>query len=530
MRRKKVMAVMVGLALVLTAGCAGNDAPAGAQDSAKTSESTDTSKPKEQQETESEAGQEATDGEVVSLELVCGHGVTLPDKEKNFVEQGIRDAIGVDVTMNIVGAGADYATALNARISGGDVPDMFITPSDETLKQYAQNGIVLSLNDYLDQLQPLVDWVGGEEALRPNYMDGEIYRVPRKAKGSYSMPVVRQDWLDKVGAKIPTTMEEALEVAKKLTFEDPDGNGVQDTYGFSGNGLWAFNLILNSYGGSIYNSLILDENGQLTSTLLAPNMEAGLEMCKRFVDAGVVDPDIVANSGDALRDKMAQCKVGMAVTEWASVYKQAIMEQLLAVDPNANWVWYAPLESGTGDRACFDTLNAVGSKGEWCISAAVAENPEKLEAVIKLLNFITSEEGERLVSYGVEGRHYNVEDGKVVKTDLMSTECDFLWVYQMAYRDDGVYLAVKFPEAAESIVFSENTARMTAYDNAVLAPEGFHTEDMNKYITENMIAFIFGTRPISEYGQFLEELNTSFGFEEYMKSAEEQLREQGYIK
>ena len=45
-----------------------------------------------------------------------------------------------------------------------------------------------------------------------------------------------------------------------------------------------------------------------------------------------------------------------------------------------------------------------------------------------------------------------------------------------------------------------------------------------------MIAFIFGTRPISEYSQFLEELNTSFGFEDYMKSAEEQLREQGYIE
>lgn len=523
------MAAMVSLALVLTAGCGSNDVPGSTQDSAKTTESTDANE-QDDGETKPEGGQETADGDVVSLELVCGHGVALPEKEKNFVEQGIREAIGVDVTMNIVGAGADYATALNARISGGDVPDLFIAPSDETLKQYVQNGIVLSLNDYLDQLQPLVDWGGGEEALRPNYINGGMYRVPRKAKGSYSMPVVRKDWLDKVGAEIPTTMEEALEVAKKFTFEDPDGNGAQDTYGFSGNGLWAFNLILNSYGGSVYNNLVLDENGELTSTLLAPNMEAGLEMCKRFVDAGVVDPDIVANSGDALRDKMAQCKVGMAVTEWASVYKQALMEQLLAVDPDAEWVWYAPLDSGTGDRACFDTINAVGSKGEWCVSAAVAESPEKLEAVIKLLNYITSEEGEKLVSYGVEGRHYNVENGEIVKTDLMSTECDFLWVYQMAYRDDGVYLAVKFPEAAESIVFSENTERMTAYENAVIAPEGFHAEDMNKYITENMIAFIFGTRPISEYSQFLEELNTSFGFEDYMKSAEEQLREQGYIE
>ena len=61
-------------------------------------------------------------------------------------------------------------------------------------------------------------------------------------------------------------------------------------------------------------------------------------------------------------------------------------------------------------------------------------------------------------------------------------------------------------------------------------PPDFHLEDMNKYIDENMTAFIFGTRPISEYDQFIEELNTSFGFDEYMKMAEEQLRAQGYMK
>ena len=41
MKRKRVMAAMVSLALVLTAGCGSNDVPGSTQDSAKTTESTD---------------------------------------------------------------------------------------------------------------------------------------------------------------------------------------------------------------------------------------------------------------------------------------------------------------------------------------------------------------------------------------------------------------------------------------------------------------------------------------------------------
>ncbi len=529
MKQKKVMAMLVGLAMLVMAGCGNGNAPAvGTADTAPAAQESGVQESGGQQE--EEATDAATQGDVVSLELVSADGVTLPDKADNFVEQGILDAIGVGVTLNIVGAGADYATALNARISGGDVPDLFQSPSDETLRQYVDNGIVMSLAGYLDQLQPFLDWVG-EDALQPNYMDGEIYVIPKKGRGSYALPVVRQDWLDKVGAQTPTTMEEMLEVAKKLTFEDPDGNGAQDTYGFTGNGLGSFNLILNPYGGSIWNQLIL-EDGKLTSTLLAPHMQEGLEMCRKFVDAGVVDPDIVANTEDAVRDKMAQCKAGMAAFNWAGMYKQAFIEQLTAVDANADWVWFDVPDAGTGITPSFDTVSAVASKGRWCVSAEVAENPAKLDAVIKLLNFIVSEEGERLVSYGVEGRHYNIEDGQIVKTDLMSSECDFLWTYQIAHRDEETYLGVKFPEAADSIAFAAklDEDRMVTYEGAVVAPEGFHAEDMGTYINENMIAFIFGTRPISEYDQFLEELRTTFEFDRYMESAEEQLREQGYME
>ncbi len=111
-------------------------------------------------------------------------------------------------------------------------------------------------------------------------------------------------------------MEELLEVAKKFTYEDPDGNGQNDTYGLSSNGLGpGVGGILISYGASAANNIILVD-GEITFTLLQPLMVEGLEMCKKFVDAGVVDPDIVANDDKTLKDKMIQSKVGICPYSW----------------------------------------------------------------------------------------------------------------------------------------------------------------------------------------------------------------------
>lgn len=522
MKKKKAITVLLTAGLMVSAVLAGCGGSPGA------AESTASESKEESVSAEASGGTEST-GETVSLELVVGESVNLPEKENNFIEQQILEDIGVDVNMNILGGGGDYATALNARISGGDIPDMFRVPSTDALNQYIQNGIVLCLDDYADQLQPLTDWVGGEEAVLPNRVDGKLYRVPKRPQGTYDLILVRQDWLDKVGADIPTTIEEALEVAKKLTFEDPDGNGTQDTYGFSGWGLTAFDTILNAYGAGVKNNIYLDD-GKLTSTILAPDMKEGLEMCRAFVDAGVVDPDVAANNEETIRDKMAQCKLGMLCFSWGGVYKQAWMDQLTAVDPNADWVWMDPWVSSAGNQSFLSYSTAVGTMGPWVVSSEVAKDPKKLDAVIRLLNYVVSDKGLNLVCYGIEGRHYNVEDGKIVKTDLMSSECDYVWLYQLALRDEAEYLSIKFPEAEASIHAAMDTERLTIYNDAVIMPSDFHLEDMNKYIDENMTAFIFGMRPISEYDQFIEELNTSFGFDEYMKTAEEQLRAQGYME
>jgi len=42
-----------------------------------------------------------------------------------------------------------------------------------------------------------------------------------------------QDWLEAVGMEMPATIEELHDVLYAFTYNDPDQNGKNDTYGFS---------------------------------------------------------------------------------------------------------------------------------------------------------------------------------------------------------------------------------------------------------------------------------------------------------
>lgn len=57
-------------------------------------------------------------------------------------------------------------------------------------------------------------------AIAPNLTEGEVM-------------LIRQDWLDRLDLKAPTTIEEFEQVIAAFTNEDPDGNGKKDTYGFT---------------------------------------------------------------------------------------------------------------------------------------------------------------------------------------------------------------------------------------------------------------------------------------------------------
>ena len=160
------------------------------------------------------------------------------------------------------------ATKLSAAIMSGNYPDVFSTNSSE-YRNNVESGAVADITEVYekyatDELKAYMAADGGM-ALESLRIDGKLYGLPRINNDPYAAAHVmwiRKDWLDNLGLEIPTTMEELQEVARAFTFNDPDGNGQNDTYGLALDGI---NVINDSLGNTdpIFNAFgaYLGKNG-----------------------------------------------------------------------------------------------------------------------------------------------------------------------------------------------------------------------------------------------------------------------------
>jgi len=457
----------------------------------------------------------------VLLEKMTGSlGVALPKPEDDPVNRGILEAIGVD--FRHIDVPADQIQSLLAvRIAGGDPPDMLSLNKVE-LRDYANQGILLDWGPYLDQLGPAIEYIGGEEVLKVGEVDGVQYGFPGRVGMSprYFTYWIRNDWLKAVGTELPKTLDEFVNVMSALTFDDPDGNGNANTYGLSGGQhalspvIGAFTPLFGAYGVGRPGDFCL-RDGKLISAYLDPAMPEALAFMRDLVAKGVVDPELVTNTAMVHRDKAFQGVVGTIWTDWASMMKDEFVEQRLAIDPDCDWV---PLSAPTGPGGAASAYWSPFAGGGLALPKDL--EPEKIEAVIKLLNFAASKEGVYLTAFGIQDKHYTInEEGLVIPTELLSKEGGYFHYYQILGRDDKEYLYSKFVKQIPYIDFAFDEPYITVYNELVQVPENYNPADANTYAVEEIVKFIYGDRPMDEWDGFIDTLLTTYEYEQMVESA-----------
>lgn len=457
---------------------------------------------------------------------IFGIGATIPETDIVIPELEKR----LDIDINLENMTAD-AAALTTRIASGDIPDIFRIADLNMISTLYDNGVLLNVRDYLDDM-PHVKEVFTEDYWGPLTFDGGYYAIPRRAQVNYMSWYVRADWLEALGMDMPTNLDEVLAIAEAMNAADFDGNGKADTYAISGGGIssrtGAFNGIFTAYGVTNPNTIMLRDN-EAVYACTTDEFKLAIEEIRRFVDAGVVDPEIVSNNMDALREKAASGKTGIVYTGWTEYSKQAYHDVLVSVYPEADWRHFElPITTEYGESGAIQT--AVNYSFCYGLSADLADEPEKLEAALKLLDYITYGEGDMLMSYGVEGVHFTLDGDKIVKLPAMN-DLTYGWALQITGRDDMVYCMTKFDECAEEIEYAATELPVYYhYEGFVQQPEGINVADLKSYEEEQITQFIFGGRDMSEWDQFIDTLYNVYNLGGYMESATEQLTALGFIK
>lgn len=446
------------------------------------------------------------------------------DLANDFVYQTILDRTGVAVDLVYLD---DYDTALNARIIGGDVPDMFMV-SPEQLQTYAAQDLLLPLTQYKEtELKPVFDTYGADTDIPSLYYGDEMYGIPAaKAISDYYMLIlVRKDWNEKYNLKTPTTVDELFDYCNWLANNDPDGNNIKDTIAFTGWGLNGLSAITAPYDVVLGNYVII-RDGKTTNSLLRPRMTEALEMAKKFYDNGLLDPDMfTANS--AVKANVIACNVGVAAMPWSNILKQAYIDQYKAVNPEAELTWIDALSDGKGGEPCYAIAKHDKYVGDKLVVNADIDD-DKLASCFKVMQYLCTEEGVNMLYVGLEGEHWTKDaDGKIVANKERASEINYTNMWQWMGRNDALYLELKFPEAAEATAFGLEMPRYEYFNTSVILPEDYNVKDMEDYVNMQMIAFIKGERPIAEYDAFIKELYDSYDFGTYMEICASQLVEQG---
>ncbi len=359
-------------------------------------------------------------GDNVSLRFFINGGGTFEGKEKDSIWKKIEEKTGV--TLKIYGANhdSDYYTVLNPKINTGDFPDLFFCVPNNmsgTYQDWAdqKNGVLYNIDTLLNEKPgeyPYVERILKSEQYKNIMFDNAHTLIPVFASNNSWGIYYRTDWLINVGyvnedgtAKTPTTMDEFQEVLKLFTENDPDGNEQDDTWGISPSSEpVGWNPIYSAFGVTPDYDIY---NGEVKHMYTTEEFKNFLTWANQMYKKGYIYPQFNANTTNQPRDHFVDGKVGVLITN---------------AEQHVTWIMN-PFESKNGvGKVIFgvppmgtETVGKAGCQGfsdwgAWWGGFSIPLACKDPHAVLRVINYLYSPEGNMLRTYGIEGVHYTVSE------------------------------------------------------------------------------------------------------------------------
>lgn len=338
--------------------------------------------------------------------------------------QAINEKFNVNLKFQWVPA-ANYQEKLNVLAASNEFPDIFLVLSTE-FNKWKKQGLFLDtaplLNDY-----PNLDAIP-QEALQVLNPPGQVLGFPYYITQSRDTLSVREDWLKKLNLQVPATLDEFYEVAKAFTTEDPDGNGKNDTSGFSlyinNNVIFGVEYILAGFGLS--NQWKVEGDQLVPYQTQVEEWKQALAYLNKAYTEGVLDRDFAVNKIGAPLEKLETGKVGFAYAN-PNQYNVSL-NSLKNLFPEGV---IAPIEPPQGPTGLTGTSN-LDMVDKNVINARI--DAKKQQRILMILDYFLSTEGADFIKHGIEGVHYKaLGDGKFEKLEAADMDRQNLinnWIFR----------------------------------------------------------------------------------------------------
>lgn len=420
--------------------------------------------------------------------------------------------------------GNQYKEKFNIMLTSGDIPDLMCSSDKTILNRGGVSGIFEPLNEYIDKYMPNVKAKLEEKPevrkAITNY-DGNIYFLARiTAVKPLNILIVRKDWLDKLGLKIPTDAQEMYNVLKAFKENDPNGNGEADEIPFTCRGkLASLNPFIECFG--LYGkSPFFVENGEVKFTYTDSRYKKALEYLNKLYKEKLIDNEYLTNDQNIWESRLTNGISGMTYDVFIRV---DYLNNLIGENVFTGMI---PLKGPDGKAVTQEQQNPIG------VGTSVSSKSKFKVEIAKFFNWMYSEEGILTTNFGVEGLTYEIVDGEPKYTDLIMKDPDYSplpKMFTLGFRDHWPYVTdIRYENAmsSEEQIKIRDTIAKHIVPNYPMHSFSYTPEELEvmtsvypqieTYVNEMVNKFIIGVEPLDKFDEFVEKID-QLGLQEVLK-------------
>lgn len=455
-----------------------------------------------------------------------------PDTLKNYNEIGaykkLEEKTGIKVDFKHP-ASQDTQQQFNLMMTSGELPDVIEwvwTGVPGGPQKYIKEKKIIKLNDYIDKYAPNLKKVLAEHPEWKKQIqtdDGSIYAFPF-LRGDSSLltfygPMLRKDWLDKLGLQTPETIDEWHTTLKAFKEKDPNGNGEKDEIPLLIN---KTELTSNAFAGAYgITPGFYQEDGKVKYGSITPGFKKYLTLLHDWYKEGLIDSDYVSTDEKLTDAKVTNNQAGSFMGYAGSTLLRYTQ---LMKDKNSGFeltgAKYPVLKKGEMPEWGQKDFNYTG------VSAAISTSNKNVAETVKWLDYKYGEEGHMLFNFGIEGESYTMENDYPTYTKEITKNPDGLPManalskfvpvgWSGPFVQDKRYLEqyMQIPQQKDAISKWEEASNKkqlplvtpTSDESTELASI---MNDIGTYKSEMVNKFIMGQEPLSKFDEYVETIKS----------------------
>lgn len=398
-RTRFTAAVLAGLMLLSSTGCGG-----GSNQTSTTAGQTGQSTAEATKAAEGDTTGQAEKLPPLKLSIMLPYGNNEHDNEEltQRFQKDIQDYTNTEIEW--IWYELDmYTEKQTLLFASGDLPSIMVSSKKAEFINAVKNDAFWNVTDYVKDYENLSQIT--EAVFLNASINGELWGVPRSRTLGRNGVGYRLDWLNNLGLKEPETLDEFYDMLVAFTNNDPDGNGVNDTYGMAVSmyeGPWdAMQLWFgapNKWG--------IDENGNLIPDFLTEEYDTALKWFRKIYSEGLVNPDF-ATYPAADWDVMLRGGQAGAAVDVLDRFRRN-QDYFTREGIPAETMLTGAIDAGQGLR-CMPT---AGYADLLVISKSKVKTEEDMKRALQFLDDLGDSDLLKIMEFGYEGiSYYMDEDG-----------------------------------------------------------------------------------------------------------------------